>query len=213
MKHLEELGIRPVLSLSGERSLLERTEDDARHLCLVIDREVSRWQSAEVELFLHRTLGQDRRVIPVLTADTDANTLPGYVGNLRYLQFTSSRGAMEIAQNVVDQLRGTTALVEPGEHDIAGALRKAAGALLRPLMWGLVDEIVAELQIVIGAGASGRAQELAEDLLLATRVRSTDAEPNHRVAAPPATRAAIDWAIRTAEARATRHAFRGFLDQ
>ncbi|WP_181771601.1 tyrosine-protein kinase family protein [Amycolatopsis pittospori] len=213
MKHLGDLDVRPVLSLSGERSLLERTEDDARHLCLLVDGEVSRWQAAEVELFLHRTLGQDRRVIPVLTARTEPNTLPGYVGNLRFLQFDPSRGPAEVAQGLVDQLNGTTALVEPGKYDVAGALRQAAQARLRPLMWRLVDEIVAELQVAIGAGESGRAQELAEDLFLTVRKRSTDTESHFRVVAPPDTRAAIDWAVRTVEARAVRHSFRGFLDQ
>ncbi len=213
MKYLGELGVRPVLSLSGERSLLERTEDDARHLCLLVDGEVSRWQSAEVELFLHRTLGQNRRVIPVLTEATEPNTLPGYVGNLRFLRFGQSWGPAEVARSLVDQLSGTTALIEPGEYDIAGALRKAAHAELRPLLWELVDEIVAELQVVIGAGESGRAQELAEDLLLAVRVRSTDAEHAERTVAPLGTRAAIDWTVRIAEARAERQGFSGFLDQ
>ncbi|MFC3453831.1 tyrosine-protein kinase family protein [Amycolatopsis speibonae] len=212
-KYLIELGIRPVLSLSGERSMLEKTEDDAKHLCLIVDREVSRWQSAEVELFLHRTLGQDRRVVPVLTEGTDANTLPGYVGNLRYLEFGPSRGPVEIARNLVDQLTGTTALVEPGELDVAGVLRQATRARLRPLMWGLVDEIVAELQVAIGAGERERVQDLAEELMSATRARAAEVEQNHRAVIPPGTRAAIDWAVRTAEARVTRHGFSGFLDQ
>ncbi|GAB3726538.1 hypothetical protein GCM10027598_45520 [Amycolatopsis oliviviridis] len=213
MKYLGELGFRPVLSLSGERSLLEKTEDDAKHLCLIVDREVSRWQSAEVELFLHRTLGQDRRVVPVLTEDTDPNALPGYVGNLRHLQFGPSRGPVEVARNLVDQLTGTMALVEPGDLDVAGVLRQAARARLRPLMWGLVDEIVAELQIAIGAGERERVQDLAEELMSATRARATDTGQNHRVVIPPGTRSAIDWAVRTAEARVKRHGFSGFLDQ
>ncbi|WP_037306171.1 KGGVGR-motif variant AAA ATPase [Amycolatopsis orientalis] len=212
MKYLGELGASPVLSLSGERSMLGKA-DDARHLCLLVDGEVSRWQSAEVELFLHRTLGQDRRVIPVLTEDTDPNTLPGYVGNLRHLRFGPSRGPVEIARSLMDQLGGTTALIEPGELDVAGVLRQAARAQLRPLMWGLVDEIVADLQFAIGAGESERAQELAEDLLLATRSRSTDTGSDRRVLAPPGTRTAIEWAVQIAEARATRHGFSGFLDQ
>ncbi|MFK0248396.1 KGGVGR-motif variant AAA ATPase [Amycolatopsis azurea] len=213
MKYLIELGVQPVLSLSGERSLLEKGKDDAKHLCLIVDREVSRWQSAEVELFLHRTLGQDRRVVPVLTEDTEPNSLPGYVGNLRHLRFGSSRGPMEIAKNLVDQLTGVTALVDPGELDVAGVLRQAANARLRPLMWGLVDEIVAELQISIGAGERERVQSLADELMSVTRVRATDAAPGLRVLVPPDTRAAIEWAVRTAEARATRHGFSGFLDR
>lgn len=213
MKYLVELGVRPVLSFSGERSMLEKTEDDAKHLCLIVDREVSRWQSAEVELFLHRTLGQDRRVVPVLTKETKPNTLPGYVGNLRHLQFGPSRGPMEIARSLVDQLTGTTALVDPGELDVAGVLRQAAHARLRPLMWGLVDEIVADLQIAIGAGDRERVQDLAEELMSVTRTRTTGTNPERRVLAPPDTRTAIEWAVRTSEARVTRQGFSGFLDQ
>lgn len=218
VKYLVELGIRAVLSLSGDRSLLARTEDDARHLCLVVDGEVSRWQSAEVELFLHRTLGQDRRVIPVLTEDTDPNRLPGYVGNLRYLPFGPSRGPVEIARSVVDQLNGVKALVDPGELDLAGVLRQAARARLRPLMWGLVDDLVDALRIAIGAGDRARAQELAQDLLLATRTRTTDNESNHRVAASAATRSAIEWVVRIVDVRANHsddppREFRGFLGE
>ncbi|KFU75955.1 CobQ/CobB/MinD/ParA nucleotide binding domain-containing protein [Amycolatopsis lurida] len=213
MKYLVELGIRPVLSFSGERSMLEKTEDDAKHLCLIVDREVSRWQSAEVELFLHRTLGQDRRVVPVLTEETKPNTLPGYVGNLRHLQFGPSRGPMEIARSLVDQLTGTTALVDPGELDVAGVLRQASHARLRPLMWGLVDEIVAELQIAIGAGDRERVQDLAQELMSVTRTRTTETNPERRVLAPSDTRMAIEWAVRTSEARVTRQGFSGFLDQ
>ena len=51
---LRALDVRVELSLSGDRSLLTNLEDDARHLCLVVDGNVSRWQTAEVELFLHR---------------------------------------------------------------------------------------------------------------------------------------------------------------
>ncbi|MFD6073457.1 CATRA system-associated protein, partial [Amycolatopsis lurida] len=165
------------------------------------------------ELFLHRTLGQDRRVVPVLTEETKPNTLPGYVGNLRHLQFGPSRGPMEIARSLVDQLTGTTALVDPGELDVAGVLRQASHARLRPLMWGLVDEIVAELQIAIGAGDRERVQDLAQELMSVTRTRTTETNPERRVLAPPDTRMAIEWAVRTSEARVTRQGFSGFLDQ
>jgi len=215
IKHLGNLGVRAELSLSGDRSLLTRTEDDAKHLCLVVDREVSRWQTAEVELFLHRTLGQDRRVIPVLTAEADPNALPGYVGNLRYLRLGPSRGPAEVARGLADQLTGAVALVDTGEIDLVGVLGQAGRALLRPPLWGLVDDLVGALHGAVGAGDDARAQELAADLALAIRPRTTRGEAERRVPVPPDTRAAIEWLVRLLNARAqvpggTRHEFNGF---
>ncbi len=103
---LNRLDVRAELSMSGDRSWLTRAKDDARHLCLMVDGQVSRWQSAEVELFLHRTLGQDRRLIPVLSAGTAAGRLPGYVGNLRHLRFGPSYGPREVARDLVAELNG-----------------------------------------------------------------------------------------------------------
>jgi MinD-like ATPase involved in chromosome partitioning or flagellar assembly len=201
VEELKALGTRAELSLSGDRSQLARPEDDARHLCLVIDRKVSRWQSAEVELFLHRTVGQNRRVIPVLTPDTEPNALPGYVGNLRYLRFGPSRGPAEVARVLVDQLSGVTALVDTGDLDIVDVLKQAANALLRPLLWELVDEVVAALLAAVGAGDSVRAQELAADLAVVIRTRNTHDGAHQRSEAPPAVRTAIDGVVRALDAR------------
>lgn len=104
---LAALDVAAELSMSGDRSWLTRAKDDARHLCLMVDGQVSRWQSAEVELFLHRTLGQDRRLIPVLSAETAAGSLPGYVGNLRHLRFGPSYGPADVARDLVGELRGS----------------------------------------------------------------------------------------------------------
>jgi MinD-like ATPase involved in chromosome partitioning or flagellar assembly len=217
VKELKNLDVRAELSLSGDRSLLTRTEDDARHLCLVIDNKVSRWQSAQAELFLHRTVGQDRRVIPVLTADTAPNTLPGYVGNLRYLRFGPSRGPAEVARGLVDQLNGVTSLVDAEETDLVGVLRQASRAELRPVLWELVDDIVSALLAATGAGDDVRAQELAADLALTIKPRSSHAKDDgRRVVVPPETQAAIDWVVRVIEARVQgpggrHHGFSGQL--
>ncbi|MFC0108320.1 CATRA system-associated protein [Kibdelosporangium aridum] len=206
---IAELGtfdIDAVLSMSGDRSLLER-DDDARHLCLIVDRKLSRWQSAEVELFLHRTLGQDRRVIPVLTADAEPNALPGYLGNLRYLRTGPWRGPAEVAQGLAAQLNGATTL---GEVNLTGALLQATRADLRPSMWGLVDEVVHALGTALEAGDDATAQELAGDLLVAIRPRSADDEG--RTSAPRHVREAIKRAAGALEAReqasTTREGFR-----
>ncbi|GLZ41935.1 AAA family ATPase [Actinokineospora sp. NBRC 105648] len=198
---LRELGVRVERSLSGDRSLLARPEDDARHLCLVIDEEVSRWQKAEVELFLHRTLGQDRRVIPVLTEHAQPNTLPGYIGNLRYLRLGPSRGPAEVARDLADQLNRTSGLVDTEDVDIAGVLKQAVRARLRPALWALVDEVVLGLSAAVGAGDDVRGQELATDLALTIKPRSGPGED--RVGVPAPTRAAIEWVVRVLGTRAT----------
>ncbi|WP_236794613.1 KGGVGR-motif variant AAA ATPase [Amycolatopsis sp. GM8] len=188
VKWLSELDVHATLSLSGNRTMLNRAEDDARHLCLLVDRELSRWQSAELELFLHRTLGQDRRVIPVLTAGTDATALPGYFGNLRYLRLGPARGPANVARDIVDQLNGT-ATAEP---DVLALLRRTAGARLRPVMWLLVDEIVRDLPRADDATA----QDLAADLALVIRPRGDD---DGRTPVPPAIRTAIESAVKALE--------------
>ncbi|MEA5367051.1 CATRA system-associated protein [Amycolatopsis sp., V23-08] len=195
---LKKLDVRVVKSLSGDRSLLARAADDARHLCLVVDGQVSRWQSAEVELFLHRTLGQDRRVIPVLTAGTEAATLPGYVGNLRYLRLAGVPGAPRAARELVAQLKGFTPLVDA--VDLAEVLDRARGAWLRPSRWDLVDELVDGLRATIGEGDDERVNDLAAELTVAIKPRSAPGsglEP-----APPNTRKSIDWLLRLLDARA-----------
>lgn len=208
VRYLNTQGIHAGLSLSGDRSLLGRTEDGARHLCLIVDQEVSRWQEAEVELFLHRTLGQDRRLIPVLTAGTEPNRLPGYVGNLRYLRLGPSRGPAEVARGLVEQLTGVSGLVDSGDIDLAGLLQQVIGAQLRPLLWELVDELVSALTAAVGAGDDLRAQEIGGDLTLAIRPRVTQNGDDRHVGVPPRTREAIEWVERFL---GTRHQFKGNL--
>ncbi|WP_103354233.1 CATRA system-associated protein [Amycolatopsis sp. CA-128772] len=198
---LETHDVRAVKSLSGDRSLLARAEDDARHLCLVVDGKVSRWQAAEVELFLHRTLGQDRRVIPILTAGTEAASLPGYVGNLRYLRLSGTRGPAEVARDLVGQLKGLTPLVDADDDvDLAALLGQARGARLRPSRWDLVDELVTALQPAVGAGDTDRARDLATDLAVAIKHRPPNDDTH--LAAPTKIRLSIDWLLSILEARA-----------
>ncbi|MFD8496730.1 CATRA system-associated protein [Amycolatopsis sp. NPDC059657] len=208
VRYLEAEGIHAELSLSGDRSLLGRSDDGARHLCLIVDQEVSRWQQAEVELFLHRTLGQDRRLIPVLTAETEPNRLPGYVGNLRYLRLGPSRGPAEVARGLVEQLTGVAGLVDTGDVDLVTLMRQVSGARLRPLLWELVDELVTALTAAVGAGDDLRAQELGADLALAIRQRVSENGSNQHVGVPAGTQEAIEWVERYL---GSRHQFTGNL--
>ncbi|GHF49844.1 MinD-like ATPase involved in chromosome partitioning or flagellar assembly [Amycolatopsis bartoniae] len=206
---LKERGVRAERSLSGDPSLLAHVNDDARHLCLIVDRAVSRWQSAEAELFLHRSFGQDRRVIPVLTADADAQALPGPVRNLRYLRLGLTRGPAEVAREIAGQL-GRTSLTDNGDLDLVGALRQAAGARLRPLLWELVDETVRALVAAVEAGDDAQAQDLAADLALALRPRATPGEEHLRVPAPRDTGEQIEQGLRLLSGRGNHHSGRDF---
>jgi hypothetical protein len=158
-----------------------------------VDGQVSRWQAAEAELFLHRTLGQDRRLIPVLTRNTAPNALPGYVGNLRYLRFGSTLGPAEVARGLVRQLNGSTVPVESDGIDPVEVLRQASGARLSPARWGLVDEIVGELLAAASAGDDLRVREIAADIALVIRSRDGEANQRVRVSAPTDIRTAIEW--------------------
>jgi MinD-like ATPase involved in chromosome partitioning or flagellar assembly len=198
---LESLGVRVGKSLSGERSLLAKSKDDARHLCLIVDGKVSRWQSAEVELFLRRTFGQDRRVIPVLTPGTEPNVLPGYVGNLRYLRLGPSRGPADVARDLVGQLNGFTALVDSDDElDLPALLHQARKARLRAPWWDVVDELLSSLQASIGGGDDARTKDHAADLAVAIKPRSSNGDRVHP--APPEIRQSIDWLLRLLDARA-----------
>ncbi|MET8998206.1 CATRA system-associated protein [Amycolatopsis sp. NPDC004169] len=188
LAELGKRGVRAVKSLSGDQSMLERAEDDARHLCLIVDGKVSRWQQAEVELFLQRSFGQDRRVIPILTAGTQAAGLPGYVGNLRYLR-VGARGLAGVAEDLVAQLKGGTPSPAPAA-DLTALLAQVRGARLRPSRWDLVAELLAELQAAVEAGDDARTAELAVDLTVAAKPRTPDAGDHSP--APRETRRAID---------------------
>lgn len=128
IRGLDRLGIKAARSLSGDRSLLTRP-DDARHLCLVVDGTPSRWQTAEVERFLHRTLGQDRRLVPVLVGDTPQSALPGYLRNMLYLRFEPNAGPDAVARELARQLAGAGAPADATQVD--ELVRDLAVAVLR----------------------------------------------------------------------------------
>jgi hypothetical protein len=199
INHLNTHGVRAELSLATDRAQLNRHADDARHLCLLVDKTMSKWQQAEAEVFLHRTLGQDRRVIPVLRPNAEPSALPGQFGNLRYLRSGPDRGPAEIAQALVDQLNGVDVLADP--VDLAAVLRRALDARLRPLLWGLVDDVAAELLVAVRAADDDKARDLGTDLALVVRPRHDEEAQGHRVVAPPLTKSAIEWVLSALDAR------------
>ncbi|GAA2974279.1 KGGVGR-motif variant AAA ATPase [Actinokineospora diospyrosa] len=200
---LRSLGFAAEWSSSGDRDLLARAGDSARHLCLVVDRQLTRWQEAETELFLYRTVGQDRRVVPILTEGTRAGDLPGFVANLRHLRIGASLSAAAVARALADQLRGAVAIVD-NAPELAELLEQAKRARLSAPRWELVDELVRELVTAAGAGDGGRTQELAA--VLATAIE-TPAGSKHdvREPVPPHTVEAIEWGIGALAARVVNH--------
>ncbi|WP_033400325.1 CATRA system-associated protein [Actinokineospora enzanensis] len=198
---LTELGLTVRRSLSGDRARLATTEDTARHLCLLVDGRPTAWQSAEAELFLYRTLGQDRRVIPVLTSGTLVLALPGYLANLRHLRLAPGHGPAEVARSLADQVRGITSIVDTDGLDPVALLRQAARAVLRPERWQLVDDTVHDLRDAAAAGDSARLRDFAADLALATRPRARQGKHDQRVPAPGRILADIEFTIGVLNAR------------
>ncbi|MFC6093701.1 tyrosine-protein kinase family protein [Saccharothrix lopnurensis] len=129
IEELRAFGVRVERSSSGDLEILERTNELAEHLCLVVDGGLSRWQVTEVERFLRHTIGPDggqRRLFCVLTGGTDPESLPGFLRNLRHLGFEPGMRPTRVARELHDLITGTSAgEVDPGLE----ALRNAASAL------------------------------------------------------------------------------------
>ncbi|RLK54956.1 tyrosine-protein kinase family protein [Actinokineospora cianjurensis] len=195
---LTELGLSAERALSGDRAMLDRASDAAEHLCLLVDGGPTRWQAAEAELFLRHTIGQDRRVFLVLTAGTNAADLPGYLANLRHLLLGSTRGAVEVAQDLHDQLHRVFPLVD-NEVDPIGVLARASKATMRLGLWQVVRDLVQDLNAAAGDGDDVRVRELTADLDVLSRTRSH----GYRVPVPTDTRAAIDYTTRVLRSRFT----------
>ncbi|WP_235925895.1 CATRA system-associated protein [Actinokineospora pegani] len=182
---LRGLGVNAARSLSGDVSTLARAEVEGRHLCVLIDRKVNRWQESQAELFMTRTIGQERRVFLVLTQDTNPETLPGFLANLRHVRLGPARGPAEVAAVLADRLRGHVPLVEDeAAVDLAGLLAQLAEARLRPALWDLVDDVLADLHGALAAGDDAMSRRAAADLAVLLRPRLSRVD-EYRVAAPP----------------------------
>ncbi len=153
VRELRALGLRADSSLSGDLDFLGTTTDSARHLCLLIDGQVSRWQSAEAEWFLRRTLAADadRRLLPVLTSATNQKTLPGFLRNLRHVQLITDDGLREVAATLHREL--ATAEPDPPAAqsqvyaDAVAALEAVRSTLLLPYTgWHTVDLTVRAIE-------------------------------------------------------------------
>lgn len=164
-------GIRAKQSLSGDIDFLGTKRDTARHLCLVIDDAVTRWQTAEAEWFLRRTLvAQDRRLFPVLTAGTNPAALPGFLRNIRNVEF----GPGTTAEDVAGQLRaelGDQPSAAQGPKALTDALtvlRRVRPASLDHDGWFLVQQALLAMFPAVESGDHVRLRTLTGDLAAAS---------------------------------------------
>jgi MinD-like ATPase involved in chromosome partitioning or flagellar assembly len=180
IEELRSLGVRSDRSLSGDPEFLDRSSEPARHLCLVVDDTVSRWQVTEAELFLRHTLDVDgdRQLFCVLTRRTDPERLPPFLRNLRHLRFELGVRPRDVARQLHDRINNTP----PGRNDVdRHTLSKAGSALsdvphqmLRHERWAVVEQIVHDMTSALDDGDMALLQELTMDVELLTQVRGVE---------------------------------------
>jgi cellulose biosynthesis protein BcsQ len=170
VRELRALGVKAESSLSGDVDFLAHAQDSARHLCLVIDGQVSRWQTAEAEWFLRRTLAADadRRLFPVLTKGTNPVQLPGFLRNLRRLELVPRQGTGPVAALLHAELTGAgpTLSANPGQvyADAAATLEQARATRLPYTGWRVVDRIVRAMENAARDDDADRMRELLAEL-------------------------------------------------
>lgn len=186
VRELRAVGVKAESSLSGDVDFLAHAQDSARHLCLVIDGQVSRWQTAEAEWFLRRTLAADadRRLFPVLTSATNPVLLPGFLRNLRHLELSPRHGTRPVAAKLHAELAGSGTIPPVSTSqvyaDAAATLEQTRTTLLPYTGWHAVERIVRAMENATRDGNADRMRDLIAELEIATTRRSD----NGRVAIP-----------------------------
>ncbi|RZQ63380.1 tyrosine-protein kinase family protein [Amycolatopsis suaedae] len=181
---LRALDLNAVRSLSGDPDLLDQATEPARHLCLVVDGAVSRWQATEAERFLRTVEADgDRQLFCVLTSDTDRDGLPGFLRNLRHLELGAGTRPRQVAQQLHE-------LITDAGRDRADSERKilvSAGSALRNVpkqahhgRWALIDQTVREMSTAVDDDDLLLLKDLTTNLKLLNEVHSS----NERSRAP-----------------------------
>ncbi|HEV3358143.1 MAG TPA: CATRA system-associated protein [Pseudonocardiaceae bacterium] len=175
---LRGLGVRVQRSVSGDPELLHATSDPARHLCLVVDETVSRWQATEAESFLRHTLdaGDDRQLFCVLTRGTDQERLPAFLRNLRHLQLDVGvplrQVARQLHQLITDAPPSRADAEQDALRDAAAALLKVPDELAHRGRWPLIEQTVRDMSATLDDGDLDALQDLTVDLELLNQVRA-----------------------------------------
>lgn len=191
---LRTLGLRADRSLSGDPEFLDHSREPAKHLCLVVDDEVTRWQVTEAELFLRHTLDaeDDRQLFCVLTRGTDPTRLPTFLRNLRHITFDVKIRPRDVARQLHDLItNSSTRHTDDDLHvlrDAAFALRKVPGEVANRGRWALIEQTAHDMAEALDHGDVALLQDLTVDLELLNEVRANGA----RHATPPAVRIEID---------------------
>lgn len=192
---LRALGVRAAQSVSGDLEILDQADEPARHLCLVVDGTVSRWQVTEAERFLRHTLEADgdRQLFCVLTRDTDPELLPAFLRNLRHLD--ADARPRRVARQLRDLMENTPASRAEFDRnvlrDAASALRAVPRELAHRGRWTLIDQTVRDMTAALDGGDLASFQDLTVDLEVLNQVRAGSG----RFAAPAGLHDRIDGLV------------------
>jgi MinD-like ATPase involved in chromosome partitioning or flagellar assembly len=169
---LIRLGLRADRSLSGVPEFLDRSPQLAKHLCLVVDGQVSRWQVNEAEYFLRQTFAPgdgQRRLFLVLTRAGDWDSLPGFLRNLRPLKL-----GPDVAAELRDLIAASPDAADPGREslrDAAAALRNLPTHVPYAGRLALIRETVAAMAAALDAGDLALLHDLAVDTEFLSKTR------------------------------------------
>jgi MinD-like ATPase involved in chromosome partitioning or flagellar assembly len=173
---LNLLGMTTVRSVSGDPGILDQALDPAKHLCLVVHGELSRWQLTEAERFMRRTLGPDgaeRQMFCLSTRGTDRELLPGFLRNLRHLEFDPSTRPIRVARELHDLITATPAPAqEPDQEALKGAeaaLRELPEQVPYAERFVLVEETVRGMAGALDDGDMDLLRDRSADLLLLSK--------------------------------------------
>jgi len=178
IKELRALGVEADRSLSGDPEFLDQTREPAKHLCLVVDETVSRWQATEAERFLRHTLDADgdRQLFCVLTRNTDRDRLPAFLRNLRHLEMGTSLRLTQVARQlhdlVTDAPPSRTDASRDALRDAGLALRQVPDEVAHRRRWSLIDQTVRDMAEALDGGDLALLQDLTVDLVLLSEVRA-----------------------------------------
>ncbi|MEQ0560573.1 CATRA system-associated protein [Amycolatopsis sp. NEAU-NG30] len=192
IEELRLLGLRVDRSLSGDPEFLEQDSDPSEHLCLIVDGEVSRWQSTEAERFLRHALDTGgRQLFCVLTARTDRNQLPTFLQNLRLFQLDSGLRPRQVARKLHDIIADGPPSHADADHaalqNAVTALRNVPEELAHRGRWAIVEQTVRDMTTALDEGDVASLKDLTVDLELLNEVRANGS----RFAAPDGLRADI----------------------
>lgn len=177
IRTMAALGLRVDRSQSGDLEF-EQSSFPAKHLCLVVDGTLSRWQAVEAERFLRQTLDADgdRQLFCVLTSRTDPEALPPFLLNLRLFRLGEELLPLQVAR----QLHAIVTEEPPGRdgsdlatlEDVAAVLRTIPAEVSHPGRWALIEQTVDDLAAALHNDDLRLLKDLTVDLAQLNQVRS-----------------------------------------